>query len=198
MKDNRLPTVAAMPVPPPSTMPLEDARLHRVAPELEHAPPPPPVPANMMEAAVLHQTALEQEVLELRDVNAAGIAQIEEDRKHHAAEILRLNDQISFLKTQNENLQIQRDTFANYAIEVRTRMVSLTKVMVTSAKATEDAISSTMTEIDQFVANRLTALRELQASNAAMAVELVTEAQETAKSAVILKLAEQETEKAAS
>lgn len=192
MEDRNLPTINypdaeqlhAEPAKPGSgqsmVRPVAHALLSAAARDLDAAPLQPGSGATDMDRVYMKHQALTERNEQLRILVEKLTFQQDEDRRGHAAETLRLSDQIEFLKSSLASVESQRNTFAAYGVEVKARMESLTKVMLSSAQATEAAIESTMAEIESFVEVRLAGLRELLTNNARTATALTKDALDAA------------------
>lgn len=190
MTDTRLPAASIEPAPIDTAKTRGAALLQAVSTDVPQIVQPvaAATAAGDMEQALARFRATERECVELRETVRKTTEQLEMTTRAHALDTTRLTDQIAFYREQNGNLQQQRDTFANYAIEVKTRMSGLTTLMMDNADHVEAAIVQTMQKIGSFVSAEIDALSTLLLTNAKTAKSLVEEANEAAKNDTIVRL----------
>lgn len=112
------------------------------------------------------------------------------ERAHHATEMI-LKDKIAFLEAKLSEIQQQRDVFANYSIEVKTRCQNLATVLANNGSSIDGMISSTVSGIERHVASELDKLRLTMANNSATASALIGETLDAAKNDAIVDIQRQ-------
>lgn len=167
---------------------VQAALLSETANELARAERQPDEPANEMERAVLKSMATERENAVLRQRLEELDHQLKTTINGNAAETLRLRDLAEMYQKSAADLQQQRDIFANYAIELRTRTEGLLTVMAANADAVETTIRATIDTIEQDINVRVSNLRTMMSSNAKTARAMISDALAVAASDTVVQL----------
>lgn len=167
---------------------LSSAMLDRAAVDLDDAPAQPTPDAMVFERAVVTHNATIRENAELKEKVRRVMVQLDELTRGAASAAARAADKVELLTEQNAQLQRDRDIFAAYSAEIRTRMTNLTTVMAANAAQVEEAISRACNAMGEFVSQQVEGLEAMMLSNAATAKSLVEEALEAAKTETVAKL----------